>query len=688
MSRNQIAYTQPTSFDLNSVSIRPLLTDPASEYTIRAVADLSQVGDERARVPKACGLQVIESWYTACPLAAVTSLLNPRSGNPIPGVAAGAEPVLTGVCFSTNAAPFGPLSSDQVLDVQADLRPKEALSDEEVFKNEKVKAVMEKVVRATMPNKLATINVIMRATNSTKMIRDHMATLLAGAGEAATVTGRADDADASIVISAEQLDALSAMELTSFQASIASFDEKHQFEDYCIARLLQEGTPESFFLAASMGTLNRIVEDVRANASLASRSMDPELKKYLKAANYFYGSDTVVAFFRDLHPTECDGASDVEKKANREAAIDAGRGALRGHYFVGCPEQKLDTLWFNATVPASQLKELTRLGVRVMEIPVELTSQLAEFSYALLVSQMLTGTGATDAACALAGASAALCIRRGLYVDSEEVNRARNLDDLADGMVTEFTLARAQAVAEAFNDQIAVEITHVMRIHSFMKSGHHGTAAGLPHTGTKIAAALGNVRLSNLTVMLAEGPGAVYHMAHGASTRLSYLYYCDRAATTDLSYAISRRLCPPAPGTTAYILAKKFFDALSRGNFWRLLRLNDLHSAFNAAYATWHPNCHLEAPYAQYMYGVRAQPDEHFRAVSDDIMAYARQIQVIMPSSSMAKSVALHKVADAAANNDAVAYYHVSGYANALSTYTTRTVRSKMVTQSGMAIEE
>jgi len=315
--------------------------------------------------------------------------------------------------------------------------------------------------------------------------------------------------------------------------------------------------------------------------------------------------------------------------------------------------------------------------IETSTIPGRSAHDIATIAYACFVSQMGVGPRSTPKARAAGGMSMALAVEMGAYMDSEEVSIGRGHEDLIVTCVIE--PAVVDHVVMLAHEPEQVWLMHYMRVIGYQKSGHSGTAANAPDTIVAIAKALSGGYYTDPAAVAAEAPAGVYHWPHGGSIRYTAAFLIYTARNGEISYALTRRLFVHGPGVVGYVLAAKFLSVLDRANFFQLVNLQPAYDDFHVAYSAWIVDAWKTTPYANYMYGESRPASATFASRVAPLMAYCAHVEMIMPDSSYASSVALQKIAGAAADNDIASGFHIMGFTGAIQTFIQRTVRGKMV---------
>jgi len=309
----------------------------------------------------------------------------------------------------------------------------------------------------------------------------------------------------------------------------------------------------------------------------------------------------------------------------------------------------------------------------------KIQSMLATIAYSCMAAKTFTGPRATDRARAAGGVGMAGVLASGTYIDSTEVFRMANFGDPLPcyfDLVTSDVLGH---VVGLLRDPEALAVVAAGRVISYLKAGHNATAAGLIHTVTSMARAVGVTRFDASMVLEQEGPMLGYYGCHGGSVRLTFAIFIAANAHEALSFAIMRRFFVDGPGVVGYALCNKYFQALWRAGFWRVLNQTAMVDDWNAAFSAWYPGSHLECPYSQYLYGASRAPDAAFRARVENILAYAAHVDTVMPASSMATAPSLKKMARSAADNDVASLYHSLGFASQMQRMVGNNVKAAMI---------
>jgi len=300
----------------------------------------------------------------------------------------------------------------------------------------------------------------------------------------------------------------------------------------------------------------------------------------------------------------------------------------------------------------------------------------AYYAFALMQTAKIDSPGVTDKVCAAYGGSRAWCLHNNLHRDSKEIRLIEVADKVA--LPLTFSLPRCAAVNAVCAERLASKVYVVGSLFSYLKSGHHGTASGLPELLMKLFNALMSDSTPTAAEVLTIAPYASYHGPHFASTRLLNLLMIWTMSKGDVSLAISKRMTSVIPGAAALTSLEIFLGALQDAGFFRLLDKDREVTAFRQHYASWNVEGWKQAPYARYMYGVTSLPDQALADKAAKLYAYAASIQSVMPASTLRYSTALAREAAAAANNDIIGPIAVNAFASGVQSFYTNKTKKAM----------
>lgn len=226
------------------------------------------------------------------------------------------------------------------------------------------------------------------------------------------------------------------------------------------------------------------------------------------------------------------------------------------------------------------------------------------------------------------------------------------------------------------------ELTHPNRVvvaiattvTSYLKSGHHSTAAHLDNTAARMLMALRDDSMIDVT----ELPGflglAVHYGTHPLDMRLLVTLLRHLNCYGMVNGAIGKRLAPEGPGNVAIVLGYRALTELKTAGFFQAVgRTLEMEQA-DAAFAEWSTTRWMETPYAMYLYGQSRAPDEVLRRRILDLFPLLDSLKDIMPNSTYHLSVALTKEVRSGAVNSIVAGLQVRAFARAFSQYLEGTV--------------
>lgn len=198
---------------------------------------------------------------------------------------------------------------------------------------------------------------------------------------------------------------------------------------------------------------------------------------------------------------------------------------------------------------------------------------------------------------------------------------------------------------------------------SFLKSGHHASAANLDNTLEKMLGAVsisvGREQSRNLLST------AVYNGTHPASMRLLVAYCMHRIQSKKLSAAISYRLSTAPPMAMGYHNLELFMDALNASEFFDTLNRTHEYRAFKEHMVTIRRTMWYVAPYSLYLYGKTMPDPTYAKQEAAKYAAYAAAITQALPDTTLVFSPALRKMAQQAAVNSISAQLVVQAYVEA-----------------------
>jgi hypothetical protein len=221
--------------------------------------------------------------------------------------------------------------------------------------------------------------------------------------------------------------------------------------------------------------------------------------------------------------------------------------------------------------------------------------------------------------------------------------------------------------------------------HSFLISGHHASAANLDNKLAKILGALGEQ--TTLEAVRNLIPTAVYHGPHPASMRLLLAYLFTRAKTEKITNAIALRLRPNPPLSAAFVNLEIYCDALNAARFFEVFGKQDEYRTFKTNMAEIRRTMWYVAPYSKYLYNKSVEDPQFEKAEAGKLAAYAAALRVALPTSSLAMSPALDKLATESNRNALAATLYVESYVLAFRRFFRFTVEQNMSRAFGVRRE-
>lgn len=207
---------------------------------------------------------------------------------------------------------------------------------------------------------------------------------------------------------------------------------------------------------------------------------------------------------------------------------------------------------------------------------------------------------------------------------------------------------------------------------SFLKSGHHASAANLDNTLEKLLGAISipTNRESSRNLLMTS----VYNGTHPASMRLLMAYCLHRVQTKKLSGAISYRLATSPPLAMGFNNLEIFMDALNAAEFFAMMGRTAEYTTFKDHMRTIRSSMWYVAPYSLYLFG-KTKPDPLYaKGEAAKLAAYAAAISSALPNSTLIYSPALRKMANQASVNSISAQLMIEGYVDAFRQFFKRTV--------------
>jgi hypothetical protein len=251
-----------------------------------------------------------------------------------------------------------------------------------------------------------------------------------------------------------------------------------------------------------------------------------------------------------------------------------------------------------------------------------------------------------------------------------------------------YTTAYVDALVDLATQPELYEVAHATSMISFLESGHHATAARVPEKAARIANALGVMKDERRSQQFWNDNqwSMVYHGSHCFDRVLVLSVYKSRAARGLLSYAISRRLVKPAPGTAAYYALSIFVEAMAETPFFKFMDATAELESFRSLMRKIKADNWAKAPYSHYLYGHSVPDDPEAGNTVTRMAAYASAIKDVMPSSTLHMSPSLTRLATSAASNSVAAGLQVGAFVKAYKGVLERTVRARMLGRTSVAL--
>jgi len=656
----------PKTLNLDGIVMVPAYPSVAQRLMRVRAADVSQIGLNRLAADASVGIQLPQVFETSVSAVVARTLV------------ADDDATITGASITVTTHRANQLTAAEIGELQVALRPPPPLTDEEVLEHPMMRAYFD---RATARYDI-TVARAAQALNVAASRDGQLRKVIRGLRDEDVSSVRGDEVDNADfdVVDANELEALSYANRLAVLVALTSDDHIRPFTDFMIIAALRSRDPDVQATALVFGSCESTAQGIRSESAAARMRIPQGILDQMAAADPFYGNRVRVSItvYRAITAAEelaiNARPSPTEILASRNGKIRNGRVQFTDHVAVAHPTMAVKEV---LSYPAVAAPAVDVAYVLMTAVDARFYAMLG---YAMLFGRMVTGTASSPVNRAAGGYQVAFGLSKGLHIDSRELNQPPLATVPLPGFrptdVTPDELANA-VVAYAKRPE-AHEVVQACGVFSFIKSGHGGTAAGLPNTIQKVASSVGETGLMELATIDVECPVSLYHAPHGLSKRLTLARFSNMARLGVLNFAISRRLIVDGPGIVGYAVAARFFRALDRGSFWSIVGRQVLFDEFVARFAAWYPTAYKEVPYAQYMTGESAPQDMIFRASTDDIMAYAAFTRDIMPASSYGSAPSLRKIAGAAADNDIVAMFQVQGYAAAAVRFNTRLIQQTM----------
>jgi len=313
-------------------------------------------------------------------------------------------------------------------------------------------------------------------------------------------------------------------------------------------------------------------------------------------------------------------------------------------------------------------------------VPATNSLDYAYYAFACLQSLKVATPGVDAKAKAMFGCSRSRVVRQNFQHGNVEINAIDGTLAYAKKVKEDPIVKEAVCVLveKMLADPIEVDIYHCGSVASFMKAGHHATAAGLAHTVVKLLQSMTVVLNVDVAAVSKLIPYGSYYGFHCASIILVFSSLAAKAQRDELSFAISRRLYVSPPGTVGFNVAMIFLCALDRAQFFHTINRKAEFDDLLIEYDKWYQKAPQYAPYALYMYGITLPEDTAFRNKMSTWLGYCAALPEVMPTSTLRFSAALARESAAAASNDIIGPILANSYGTAIATSATRSMREIM----------
>jgi hypothetical protein len=131
-------------------------------------------------------------------------------------------------------------------------------------------------------------------------------------------------------------------------------------------------------------------------------------------------------------------------------------------------------------------------------------------------------------------------------------------------------------------------------------------------------------------------------------------------------------------------LLNQIVTQLEHIRFFEYLKREPELQQFKSMYSAYAARCHLETPYAAYMYGESLAESVLLKQAVSPMFAYAAAISSAMPNSTFSASVALSRDAVASANNAIVSRLEVESFVKAYRVFLRSIIRNELAARVGV----
>jgi hypothetical protein len=272
------------------------------------------------------------------------------------------------------------------------------------------------------------------------------------------------------------------------------------------------------------------------------------------------------------------------------------------------------------------------------------------------------------------GYARAEVVYRGLYRDSDEVNRINNTDFIK----LNVSVADVNAYHECSNNHNEFAVAEHTTLVSRLKSGHVAQADNLLNTFVKLANAV-DCRIGTDQSACNEFMNlVVYYGYHCGSFRIMLALAYMEAAKGNMSSAFTKRLVQDGPGLSSAYNLERIIEKIAEARFFELTHLEERIKTFRMSMARIKEIGYRCLPYSSYLYGVEAPLPEYHLGVVNSFGSYAGAFGQVLTNSTIMQSAAVRRAVKDSAANDIATEITVVAFIKAYRTYIGGLVQAKL----------
>lgn len=679
-------FVDRSTIDLSNIVLKSLTKVGAPRKLRRREADLSQQGEERLRLANEARMELSDGYYVLM--------------DAVPGDLPSTElhGAIETVAIYVQCRIEDQLTHQSIAELQEALCPNDSPSTAAIINHPRVQRMYE-VKNATSEatnSELARIVTNQARENATlAALMNHAVDGIEEDDTATVAAGNRADRAVRVMRGSyfDQIDDSVLSDIFSHLGDLSAPEQAiyddYRFVGYLAPHMTKAGIPAEecdviFAWLSHLPSYQSVLRDAAVDLNAKAFVMPPGIRSALELANFFKTCEVLVM---TLGEESSYRAEPLDKPTQDEQDALDHRKQIASEIVVANTRSNLDpsihAFGANVTVPIARAMEAVGASTQRVVYTATLLKKhdcgpYAELAFALLQSMKVRTPGATTRQKMHFGCARAAIVRLGLYIDSKEIVRIPGLMHPDTPELTEFYASQelVDMALKLLIDPEEIDIYLICALISFLKSGHHATAAGMPATTGSVIGAMGVTIARDEATIKMLAPYSTYFGFHPGSTRLFYAINLDKAAKGELSYAISRRLFVTSPGNVSIVTAMIFLRALARAKFFDVIHRSTEFASLEVSFENWIKTAKYASVYSQYLYGRTVAEDTAFKSSFASWMPYCAAIPTVMPTGSLKFSAALSRDSAAAASNDIIGPMFATAFGTGIASAASRSVRA------------